>query len=448
MPRPNRDEVYSDEECCVVHCYNRCVRQEFLLGIDEKTGEDRSYRKQWLVERLESLVTTFAIDVLDFAIMDNHFHVLLRNHPEIRDEFTPREVAERWLSLYPGRRIDEFTSKGPTDTEIDALVNDAEQIEIIRKRIGSISWFMSALSEPIARRANIEDNVSGKFWENRFKAERMLDDASTLACSIYINLNHIRAKKPNLAEEGLDASIKLRLDGAKGIEVASQALNRIDLGEVDEVTNVRRLASIKTTKERMLAARKSSTKRKILSGAWLAPLTLDEAGKVDLSIKQASTTGYRASDKGYLPLSLDSYVSLMTWTAANPPQKGSETKPSIEHTQVLEQLGVDPSSWSSLIWGFEKLLKGASRIGNPRKMEEESKKHSRRWSRKQLKAAAYFRDDPISGVVTGKVIEEQVFKPEVESSVALETKPALVSESFVSYSCTRLPRPVQETMST
>lgn len=448
MPRPNRDEVYSDEESCVVHCYNRCVRQEFLLGLDEKTGEDRSYRKQWLVDRLESLVTTFAIDVLDFAIMDNHFHVLLRNHPEIRDEFTPREIAVRWLSLYPGRRIDEFTSTGPTDTEIEALMNNAEQIEIIRKRIGSISWFMSALSEPIARRANIEDNVSGKFWENRFKAERMLDDASTLACSIYINLNHIRSKKANLAEEGLDASIRKRLDGAKGIEVPSQALNRIDLGEVDEVTNVRRLASIKTTKERMQAARKSSTKRKILSGAWLAPLTLDEAGKVDLSIKQASTTGYRASDKGFLPLNLDSYVSLMAWTAANPPQKGSETKPSIEHAQVLEQLGIDPSSWSSLIWGFEKLLKGASRIGSPRKMEEESKKHSRKWSRKQLKAADYFRDDPISGVVTGKVIEEQAFKSDRESRVSTEPQSVLVSESVVSYSCSGLVISVDNAIST
>ncbi len=448
MPRPNRDEVYSDEESCVVHCYNRCVRQEFLLGLDEKTGEDRSYRKQWLVDRLESLVTTFAIDVLDFAIMDNHFHVLLRNHPEIRDEFTPREIAVRWLSLYPGRRIDEFTSTGPTDTEIEALMNNAEQIEIIRKRIGSISWFMSALSEPIARRANIEDNVSGKFWENRFKAERMLDDASTLACSIYINLNHIRAKKANLAEEGLEASIRQRLDGAKGIEVASQALNRIDLNEVDEVTNVRTLASIKTTKERMQAARKSSTKRKILSGAWLAPLTLDEAGKVDLSIKQASTTGYRASDKGYLPLSLDSYVSLMTWTAANPPQKGAETKPSVEHTQVLEQLGIDPSSWSSLIWGFEKLLKGASRIGNPRKMEEESKKHSRRWSRKQMKAAAYFRGDPLSGVVTKKVIDEQTINPDRELSDSLEAKSVMVSEPINSYSCASFPRSVHEAIST
>lgn len=416
MPRPNRDEVYSDEECCVVHCFNRCVRQEFLLGVDEKTGEDRSYRKQWLVDRLESLVTTFAIDVLDYAIMDNHFHVLLRNRPEIRDEFTPREIAIRWLSLYPGRRIDEFTSTGPTEAEIEFLVNDQEQLDIVRKRIGSISWFMSALSEPIARRANIEDNVSGKFWENRFKAERMLDEASTLACSVYINLNHVRAKKANLSEDGLDASIKQRLEGAMGVEVPIQSLNRIDLGEVDDVTHVRSLASVKTTKERILAARKCSTKRKMLAGSWLAPMTLDEAGQVDLSVKQASNTGLRASDKGYLPFNLDSYVSLLIWTAANPPHRGKETKPSIEHTKVLEQLGIDPSSWSSLIWGFEKLLKGTSRIGKPKQMQEEAQKHSRKWSRKQLKAASYFRGDSMTEPSTEKALSDYSYSQECESN--------------------------------
>jgi|688.fasta_scaffold159876_1 hypothetical protein len=447
MPRPNRDEIYSDEECCVVHCFNRCVRQEFLLGIDEKTGEDRSYRKQWLVDRLESLVTTFAIDVLDYAIMDNHFHVLLRNRPEIRDEFTPRELAIRWLSLYPGRRIDEFTSTGPTEAEIEVLINDEEQLGIVRKRIGSISWFMSALSEPIARRANIEDNVSGKFWENRFKAERMLDEASTLACSIYINLNHIRAKKSNLAEDNLEASIKQRLDGARGVEIPSQALNRIDLGEVDDVTNVRSLVSVKTTKERIQAARKSSTKRKILAGSWLAPLTLDEAGKVDLSVKQASNTGLRASDKGYLPLSLDAYVSLMTWTAANPPHRGKETKPAVEHAQVLEKLGIDPASWSSLIWGFEKLLKGASRLGNPKQMEEESKKHSRKWSRKQLKAATYFRGNAVTKPTAVNSVKDHSFNQEYTSSSQDETTTLKVLEAEGTYSSSFSRRRQQESMS-
>ena len=57
----------------------------------------------------------------------------------------------------------------------------------IRQRLSDISWWMGRLSQKIAVRANHEDKCTGRFWEGRYKSQALLDEASILACAMYVD---------------------------------------------------------------------------------------------------------------------------------------------------------------------------------------------------------------------------------------------------------------------
>ena len=59
-----------------------------------------------------------------------------------------------------------LTGKSDTDQlKIDAIVVNEAMIKTYRQRLTDLSWLMKSISEPIARRANAEDKVNGRFWQ-------------------------------------------------------------------------------------------------------------------------------------------------------------------------------------------------------------------------------------------------------------------------------------------
>ena len=74
---------------------------------------------------------------------------------------------------------------------------------------------MGRLSQKIAVKANHEDKCTGRFWEGRYKSQALLDEASILACAMYVDLNPIRAAIAQTPETSDYTGAKDRLDDLK-----------------------------------------------------------------------------------------------------------------------------------------------------------------------------------------------------------------------------------------
>jgi hypothetical protein len=163
--------------------------------------------------------------VLGFAVQSNHFHVILRNRPDGVEQWSDTEVAQRWSRLCPARKMADGSLEEPNEAELDVIRQNPDRLGQIRLRLSDISWFMRMVSEPIARRANHEDKCSGRFFQGRFRAVKLCDEAAVLACSLYVDLNPIRAGECATPEASRHTSAKCRIDAreAEAIGIAETA---------------------------------------------------------------------------------------------------------------------------------------------------------------------------------------------------------------------------------
>ena len=263
----------------IYHCISRCVRRAYLCGEDFVSGRSYDHRKKWILARLKHLTEIFSIEVIGYALMSTHSHKMLRTRPDLQRAWDGREIVERWFKLYPKRRLTEVER----EEMIESLVRDKRTVEKYRLRLGSVSWFMKSLNEYIARMANREDECTGRFWEGRFKSQKLCSEAAILSCAVYVDLNPIRAK------------------------VASTP-------ESSEFTSAF---------ERIKEYRRSPTKESTL---WLTPI--------------CSTSTRR----GFLDISLPEYLSILDSTGRQ--IKGDKRGAISEELEpILKRIGVNPNYW-------------------------------------------------------------------------------------------------------
>jgi hypothetical protein len=205
-----RSQLVSADAPGTYHCVQRCIRRAFLCGVDGYTGQNFEHRKSWIEQRLSLVAGCFAAAIHAYAVMSNHLHVVVHMDPGVAMLWTDVEVAERWIRLFPPRE--------PTDAarthKVERLLADPDRLAVLRQRLGNLSWLMKCLVEPIARRANAEDGCKGRFWEGRFKAQRLCGDRAVLAAMVYVDLNPVRAGTASRLEASHHTSVAVRLQSS------------------------------------------------------------------------------------------------------------------------------------------------------------------------------------------------------------------------------------------
>ncbi len=331
--RLSRAEIFDPSEIVAVHTMARTVRRCFLLGNDPFSGKNFDHRKRWIEDKLKHLAANFGIDLLAFSCLSNHFHLVLRSRPDVVGTWDDSEVARRWWTLCPQRKIKRVIDEQevwipaePTELDLNSIRNDPTKLAAVRLRLSDISWWMRLLCQYIALRANGEEGEGlGKFWQSRYKAVRILDEETLLACAAYVDLNPIRAA----LAESLEAS--------------------------DYTSVQRRIAS----HEQDASAAKGAHSCRNCSRAddFLSPISIDERN--DPLRAQPSRNNKRCSDKGFLALAEAEYLTILDWLARNT-VLGKRGSTPVAAPKLFDRLGIDAKTWESMVKDFGRSFKNVA----------------------------------------------------------------------------------------
>src|SRR6056297_1106008 len=184
--------VFDDRTCCY-HTMSRVAGGEMLFGDIEK----EAFRK--IMRRMERFS---GVDVLTYAVMGNHFHLLLRvpERAQILRKFekgTRVEREERLLehlpSLYSRAYLKQLKGELEVMTEQGMEKLYEETIQGFLDRMGSLKHFMKELKERFSRWFNRRHERRGTLWQERYRSVLVEAGEALRTMAAYIDLNPVRA---------------------------------------------------------------------------------------------------------------------------------------------------------------------------------------------------------------------------------------------------------------
>ena len=218
-----RSQLICPEVTPYYHCVSRCVRRSFLCGQDAATGKSYEHRRAWVEQRMLDLASIYCIRICSYAIMSNHYHLVVFVDKEAAAALSDLEVVERWCNEHQTPVIIQRWLANQLKSKAESHTCD-QLIETWRHRLYSLSWFMRELNYDIAVQANKEDRCTGRFWEGRFKSQALLDEKALLSAMAYVDLNPIRAKMADCPEQSDHTSIQARLGSLERGETCTPSL--------------------------------------------------------------------------------------------------------------------------------------------------------------------------------------------------------------------------------
>jgi putative transposase len=170
--------------------YHLCAR---VAGPKDSYPLDNSICRRRIIETIQLFSRVFCCSVLGFAILGNHYHLIV--WMEERAPMTRKELRKRARVLY-------------NDTLLDGWLN--ANWERFEERIFDVSELMRSLQSSIARWFNHTFRRRGRFWADRFKSTVFDDPKDAMDCLLYIELNAVRAGIVERPEEYEGSSLYYR----------------------------------------------------------------------------------------------------------------------------------------------------------------------------------------------------------------------------------------------
>ena len=182
--RTARIKVKAEVGEAVYHCMTRTVNGERIM--DDPARE--VLRKQ-----LWQIADFCGVQILTYAILSNHFHVLVRVPQK---QLTPDvELLRRYQTLYP--RPTKYQCARLEVIQAQLVSDAAEAIEWRRRQIalmGDVSQFMKLVKQRFSVWFNRSHQRYGTLWSERFKSVLVEPHGRALeTVATYIDLNCVRA---------------------------------------------------------------------------------------------------------------------------------------------------------------------------------------------------------------------------------------------------------------
>jgi len=177
MPRIKAEEGKAG----LYHCMSRIVGGEFLLGECEK---EMFVRMMWRVAAF------LGIEILDYVVMSNHYHQLVRVPGVIK--VSDVELMQRLKEYYGAESLEVLLYE-------DALVKGGEALASLKqyhvKRMGDVSEFEKILKQGFSVWYNRRKDRRGTLWMERFKSVLVEDSLEARqVMATYLDLNSVRAE--------------------------------------------------------------------------------------------------------------------------------------------------------------------------------------------------------------------------------------------------------------
>jgi len=119
-----RSSLISTDNTPYYHCISRCVRRAFLCGYDRYSQTDYEHRRQWVEDKLHKVATAFSIKLCAYAVMSNHYHVVVHIRADAAAAWSKREVVRRWHSLFKGTYLSQSFAAGDSLLPVQRKVLD------------------------------------------------------------------------------------------------------------------------------------------------------------------------------------------------------------------------------------------------------------------------------------------------------------------------------------